>query len=167
MAEILELIGVEKVGTHGTTAALALLNDAIKKGGVMAASRVGGMSGAFIPLSEDSGMIEAAKIGALSLEKLESLTTVCSVGLDMVAIPGDIPVSSLAGIIADECALGMANGKTTGVRLIPVPGKKAGDYAVFGGLLGEAPIIDISRFSSQGIFDRGGFIPTPMQGFRN
>jgi uncharacterized protein len=167
VADILELIGVERVGAPGTTAALALLNDAIKKGGAMAASRVGGMSGAFIPVSEDAGMIRAASEGALSLDKLEALTCVCSVGLDMIAVPGDTTSATLAGIIADECAIGMMNNKTTGVRIIPVPGKKPGDLAVFGGLLGEAPVMEVSRFSSEGLVGRGGFIPTPLQGFRN
>ncbi len=167
VADILELIGVERVGAPGTTAALALLNDAIKKGGVMAASRVGGMSGAFIPVSEDAGMIRAASEGALNIEKLEALTCVCSVGLDMIAVPGDTDANTLAGIIADECALGMMNHKTTGVRIIPVPGKKPGDRAVFGGLLGEAPVMKVSGFSSEGLIRRGGFIPTPLQGFRN
>lgn len=167
VANILEEIGVDRVGAPGTTAALALLSDAVKKGGTMAASRVGGLSGAFIPVSEDDGMIRAAAEGALSLEKLESLTCVCSVGLDMVAVPGDIPVSSLAGIIADECTLGMVNNKTTGVRIIPVPGKGPGDRAVFGGLFGEAPILPVSSYGCERLIKRGGFIPTPMQGYRN
>ena len=167
MGEVLELVGLERVGAHGTTLALALVNDAIKKGGMMAASRVGGMSGAFIPLSEDANMIESAELGHLSLSKLEAITCVCSVGLDMIAIPGDIPTSTLAAIIADEAALGMVNSKTTGVRIIPVPGKKAGEWARFGGLLGETPILPVSSLSSEGIFRRGGFVPTPCQGFRN
>jgi len=167
VANILEEIGVERTGAPGTTAALALLSDAVKKGGTMAASRVGGLSGAFIPVSEDEGMIRAAAEGALCLEKLESLTCVCSVGLDMVAVPGDISVSTLAGIIADECTLGMVNNKTTGVRIIPVPGKGPGDRAVFGGLFGEAPILPVSPYGCERLIKRGGFIPTPMQGFRN
>ena len=167
VGEVLELIGLERVGAHGTTVALALMNDAIKKGGMMAASRVGGMSGAFIPVSEDANMIQSAELGHLSLAKLEALTCVCSVGLDMIAIPGDIPTSTLAAIIADEAALGMVNSKTTGVRIIPVPGKKAGEWARFGGLLGETPILPVSKLSSDGIFKRGGFVPTPCQGFRN
>lgn len=167
VGEVLELVGLEHVGAHGTTLALALVNDAIKKGGMMAASRVGGMSGAFIPVSEDASMITAAKLGHLSLAKLEALTCVCSVGLDMIAIPGDIPTSTLAAIIADEAALGMVNSKTTGVRIIPVPGKQAGDWAHFGGLLGEAPVMPISTLSSEVLFNRGGFVPTPCQGFRN
>ena len=133
----------------------------------MAASRVGGMSGAFIPVSEDASMIQSAELGHLSLAKLEALTCVCSVGLDMIAIPGDIPISTLAAIIADEAALGMVNSKTTGVRIIPVPGKKAGEWARFGGLLGETPILPVSTLSSEGLFKRGGFVPTPCQGFRN
>lgn len=167
VGDVLKLIGLKQVGTHGTTAALALLNDAIKKGGMMATSHVGGMSGAFIPVSEDAAMIESAKNGSLTFDKLESLTCVCSVGLDMVAIPGDTPVSTIAGILADECALGMVNHKTTGVRIIPVPGKAAGDMAYFGGLLGEAPIMEVHRESCEQLFQRGGFIPTPIQGFRN
>ena len=167
VANILEEIGIDRVGAPGTTTALALLSDAVKKGGTMAASRVGGLSGAFIPVSEDQGMIQAAAEGALSLEKLESLTCVCSVGLDMVAVPGDIPVTTLAGIIADECTLGMVNNKTTGVRIIPVPGKGPGERAVFGGLFGEAPILPVSSYGCERLIRRGGFIPTPMQGFRN
>ena len=150
-----------------SASSLALLSDAVKKGGTMAASRVGGLSGAFIPVSEDQGMIQAAAEGALCLEKLESLTCVCSVGLDMVAVPGDIPVTTLAGIIADECTLGMVNNKTTGVRIIPVPGKGPGERAVFGGLFGEAPILPVSSYGCERLIRRGGFIPTPMQGFRN
>ena len=167
VGEVLELVGLERVGAHGTTLALALVNDAIKKGGMMAASRIGGMSGAFIPVSEDANMIQSAELGHLSLAKLEALTCVCSVGLDMIAIPGDIPISTLAAIIADEAALGMVNAKTTGVRIIPVPGKKAGEWARFGGLLGETPILPVSTLSSEGLFRRGGFVPTPCQGFRN
>ena len=167
VANILEEIGIDRVGAPGTTTALALLSDAVKKGGTMAASRVGGLSGAFIPVSEDQGMIQAAAEGALCLEKLESLTCVCSVGLDMVAVPGDIPVTTLAGIIADECTLGMVNNKTTGVRIIPVPGKGPGERAVFGGLFGEAPILPVSSYGCERLIRRGGFIPTPMQGFRN
>ena len=167
VANILEEIGVERTGAPGTTTALALLSDAVKKGGTMAASRVGGLSGAFIPVSEDEGMIRAASEGALTLEKLESLTCVCSVGLDMIAVPGDIPHTSLTGLIADACTLGMVNNKTTGVRIIPVPGKSPGDIAVFGGLFGEAPILPVSKYGCERLVNRGGFIPTPMQGFRN
>lgn len=167
VGEVLELIGVEQIGTHGTTAALALLNDAIKKGGTMATTKVGGLSGAFIPLSEDAAMIESTKSGTLTLDKLEAMTCVCSVGLDMVAVPGDIPLATLVGIIADECALGMVNNKTTGVRIIPVPGKTTGDTAYFGGLLGEAPIIAVHDKQATGLLNRGGYIPTPVQGFRN
>ena len=167
VAEILELIGVDRTGGAGTTAALALLTDAVKKGGAMASSSLGGLSGAFIPVSEDSGMIRAVKEQALSLEKLEAMTAVCSVGLDMVAVPGDTPVSTLTGIIADEMAIGMINGKTTAVRIIPVPGKGPGDTVEWGGLLGTAVVQATSRFGCAALLARGGRIPAPMQGYRN
>jgi len=167
VARILEEMGLEVCGTHGTTAALALLNDAVKKGGVMASSHVGGLSGAFIPVSEDEGMIAAAAQGALCLDKLEAMTCVCSVGLDMIAIPGDTPAATISAIIADEAAIGVVNTKTTAVRLVPVPGKTVGDYAQFGGLLGYAPIIPVHGYSAQEFIDRGGRIPAPMHSLRN
>ena len=167
VAEILEEIGLESVGAPGTTAALALLNDQVKKGGVMASSYVGGLSGAFIPVSEDQGMIDAANSGALTLEKLEAMTCVCSVGLDMIAIPGDTTESTLAGIIADEMAIGMINQKTTAVRLIPVIGKGVGDTVEFGGLLGYAPIMPVSKYSCEKMVSRGGRIPAPIHSFKN
>jgi uncharacterized protein (UPF0210 family) len=167
VGEILEAFGLERVGTHGTIAALAVLNDSIKKGGMMATSNIGGMSGAFIPVSEDATMIEAARIGALTFDKLETMTCVCSVGLDMVAIPGDTPFETIAAIIADEGMLGVINNKTTAVRIIPVPGKKAGDFAYFGGLLGQAPIMPIHKYSSAKFIARGGHLPTPAQGLKN
>ncbi len=167
VAEILEEIGLEKVGAPGTTAALAMLNDQVKKGGVMASSYVGGLSGAFIPVSEDRGMIDAVTVGALSIEKLEAMTCVCSVGLDMIAIPGDTPASTIAGIIADEAAIGMVNQKTTAVRLIPVIGKGVGETAEFGGLLGYAPVIPVNRYSCEGFVGRGGRIPAPIHSFKN
>ena len=167
VAEILEEIGLERVGAPGTTAALAMLNDQVKKGGVMASSYVGGLSGAFIPVSEDQGMIDAVSLGALTIEKLEAMTCVCSVGLDMIAIPGDTPASTIAGIIADEAAIGMVNQKTTAVRLIPVIGKKVGDTAEFGGLLGYAPIIPVNTFSCEKFVTRGGRIPAPIHSFKN
>jgi uncharacterized protein (UPF0210 family) len=167
VAEILEALGLERTGAPGTTAALALLTDAVKKGGVMASSSVGGLSGAFIPVSEDHGMIEAVELGALSLEKLEAMTAVCSVGLDMVAVPGSTSAETLAGIIADEMAIGVVNNKTTAVRIIPVPGKEVGDKVVYGGLLGEAPIMPVSRFSSEGFIRLGGRIPAPIISLRN
>jgi len=167
VAEILEAMGIERVGAPGSTAALALLNDAMKKGGAFASSYVGGLSGAFIPVSEDQGMIRAAREGVLSLEKLEAMTAVCSVGLDMVAIPGDTPAETISAIIADEAAIGVINNKTTAVRIIPVPGKKVGDTTHFGGLLGEAPIIPISRLRSKEFIDRAGRIPAPVQGMKN
>ncbi|MDD3149438.1 MAG: PFL family protein [Candidatus Gastranaerophilales bacterium] len=167
VANILEAMGLERCGTHGTTAALAMLNDAVKKGGIMASSYVGGLSGAFIPVSEDAGMIEAAKLGALTIDKLEAMTCVCSVGLDMIAIPGNTPAETISGMIADEMAIGMINKKTTAVRLIPVPNKKVGDYAVFGGLLGEAPIISVNKFSSEKFIKRGGRIPAPIHSLNN
>ena len=167
VAEILEEIGLEYAGAPGTTAALALLNDQVKKGGVMAASYVGGLSGAFIPVSEDQGMIDAVTAGALSLEKLEAMTCVCSVGLDMIAIPGDTKATTISGIIADEMAIGMINQKTTAVRLIPVIGKTVGDTAEFGGLLGYAPIIPVNRFSCDNFVKRTGRIPAPIHSFKN
>ncbi|MHB8124841.1 MAG: DUF711 family protein [Desulfitobacteriaceae bacterium] len=167
VAEILEYMGLERCGTHGTTAALALLNDAVKKGGAMASSHVGGLSGAFIPVSEDAGMIRAIEEGALTLDKLEAMTCVCSVGLDMIAIPGDVCANTIAAIIADEAAIGMINKKTTAVRLIPAPGKKAGDRVEFGGLLGGAPVIDIHNFSSSAFVRRGGRIPAPITSLSN
>lgn len=167
VAEILQVMGLEYCGVHGSTAALAMLNDAVKKGGAMASGAVGGLSGAFIPLSEDAAMVDAAKAGALGLDKLEAMTCVCSVGLDMVAVPGDTPAETLSAIIADEMAIGMINGKTTAVRIIPVPGKRAGDFVNFGGLLGSAPIIPVNRFSSAKFIARGGNIPAPLQSLRN
>ncbi len=167
VAYILEEMGLEKCGTHGTTAALALLNDAVKKGGVMASGYVGGLSGAFIPVSEDAGMIAAAKCGALSLDKLEAMTCVCSVGLDMIAIPGDTPAETISAIIADEMAIGMINQKTTAVRIIPAVGKKVGETVEFGGLLGEAPIMPVHNFSSQEFINRGGRIPAPIHSLKN
>ena len=167
VAHILEEMGLERCGGPGSTAALALLNDAVKKGGVMATSYAGGLSGAFIPVSEDAGMIEAAAAGVLSLEKLEAMTAVCSVGLDMIAIPGDTPPETVAAIIADEAAIGVTNHKTAAVRLIPAPGKSVGDMVEFGGLLGNAPVIPVSRLSSAGLIHRGGRIPAPLQGLRN
>ncbi|MCL1819204.1 MAG: PFL family protein [Oscillospiraceae bacterium] len=167
VAEILQEMGLERAGAPGTTAAVAILNDNVKKGGIMASSYVGGMSGAFIPVSEDNAMIEAAECGALTLEKLEAMTCVCSVGLDMVAIPGDTPDSTISGIIADEMAIGMINGKTTAVRIIPVYGKTVGDEALFGGLLGRAPIMQVNRFGCDDFINRGGRIPPPVHSFRN
>jgi len=167
VALILEQMGLEKCGAHGTTAALALLNDAVKKGGVMASSHVGGLSGAFIPVSEDAGMIEAVKCGALSLDKLEAMTCVCSVGLDMIAVPGDTPAHTLSAIIADEAAIGVVNNKTTAVRIIPVCGKKAGDTVEFGGLLGGGVIMPVNRFSNKVFIERGGRIPAPIHSLRN
>ncbi|MCD8157232.1 MAG: PFL family protein [Clostridiales bacterium] len=167
VAEILEEIGLERAGAPGTTAALAMLNDQVKKGGIMASSYVGGLSGAFIPVSEDQGMIDAVQEGALTLEKLEAMTCVCSVGLDMIAIPGDTPATTISGIIADEMAIGMVNQKTTAVRLIPVIGKGVGEQAEFGGLLGYAPIIPVNRFSCETFVSRGGRIPAPVHSFKN
>jgi len=167
VSDILELIGVDCTGAPGTTAALALLTDAVKKGGAMASSSVGGLSGAFIPVSEDAGMIAAVEAGALSLAKLEAMTTVCSVGLDMVAVPGDTSVATLTGIIADEMAIGMVNNKTTAVRIIPVPGKGAGEKVEWGGLLGTAIVQDPGRFSCAVLHARGGRIPAPIQSYRN
>jgi UPF0210 protein CBFG_00097 len=167
VAEILQEIGLERVGAPGTTAALALLNDQVKKGGVMASSYVGGLSGAFIPVSEDQGMIDAVNAGALTLEKLEAMTCVCSVGLDMIAIPGDTSEETIAGIIADEAAIGMINQKTTAVRVIPVIGKKEGEVVEFGGLLGYAPIMPVNGFSCEKFVNRGGRIPAPIHSFKN
>lgn len=167
VARILEEIGLERVGTHGSTAALALLNDAVKKGGAMASSYVGGLSGAFIPLSEDQGMIEAAELGAITIDKLEAMTSVCSVGLDMIAVPGDTPAETLSAIIADEAAIGMINKKTTAVRIIPVAGKGVGDSVNFGGLLGRAPIVAVNKFSSARFIKRRGRIPSPLQALIN
>lgn len=167
VAEILQEIGLEKAGAPGTTAALALLNDQVKKGGVMASSYVGGLSGAFIPVSEDQGMIEAAECGALTIEKLEAMTCVCSVGLDMIAIPGDTPASTISGIIADEAAIGMINQKTTAVRIIPVIGKTVGDSVEFGGLLGYAPVMPVNRYSCAQFISREGRIPAPIHSFKN
>jgi uncharacterized protein (UPF0210 family) len=167
VARILEEMGLETAGTHGTTAALAMLTDMVKKGGVMASTHVGGFSGAFIPVSEDEGMIAAVRSGSIGLDKLEAMTSVCSVGLDMIAIPGDTPASTIAAIIADEMAIGMVNQKTTAVRLIPVPGKKEGDWAEFGGLLGGAPVMPVNSAGSAAFISRGGRIPAPIHSFRN
>ena len=167
VAGIFQAMGLEHAGAHGTTAALAMLNDAVKKGGIMASSHVGGLSGAFIPVSEDAGMIEAATRGCLTFDKLEAMTCVCSVGLDMIAIPGDTPASTIAGIIADEMAIGMINKKTTAVRLIPAVGKNVGDKIYFGGLLGEAPIMPVNQLSSAGFVNRGGRIPAPIHSLNN
>lgn len=167
VAHILEEMGLECCGCHGTTAALALLNDAVKKGGVMASSHVGGLSGAFIPVTEDAGMIDAARCGALSITKLEAMTAVCSVGLDMINIPGDTPAEVISAIIADEAAIGMVNSKTTAVRVIPAIGKKVGDELSFGGLLGSGPIMPVSTYSPLKFISRGGRIPAPMQSLKN
>ena len=167
VARILEEMGLEVCGTHGTTAALAMLNDAVKKGGVMASSHVGGLSGAFIPVSEDEGMIEAAINGKISIDKLEAMTCVCSVGLDMIAIPGDTPAETISAIIADEAAIGVINNKTTAVRIIPAPGKDVGDMIEFGGLLGSAPVMPVHPESSRDFIQRGGRIPAPMHSLRN
>ena len=167
VARILEEMGLETCGTHGTTAALALLNDAVKKGGVMASSHVGGLSGAFIPVSEDEGMIAAAQSGVLTLDKLEAMTCVCSVGLDMIAVPGDTTAATLSAIIADEAAIGMVNNKTTAVRLIPAPGKQVGDVVEFGGLLGSAPVMPVHQSSAESFIARGGRIPAPLHSLRN
>jgi len=167
VARILEEIGLETAGAHGTTAALALLTDMVKKGGIMASARVGGFSGAFIPITEDEGMIAAVKKGAITLDKLEAMTCVCSVGLDMIPIPGDTSAATIAAIIADEMAIGMINNKTTAARLIPVPGKKAGDWAQFGGLLGGSPVMAVNSAKSDAFINRGGWIPAPIHSFRN
>ena len=167
VARILEEMGLETCGTHGTTAALALLNDAVKKGGVMASNHVGGLSGAFIPVSEDEGMIAAAESGVLSLSKLEAMTCVCSVGLDMIAIPGETSADTIAAIIADEAAIGMVNSKTTAVRILPAPGKDVGDRIEMGGLLGSAPVMPVIESSSADFIARGGRIPAPLQSLKN
>lgn len=167
VAQVLEEIGLEQVGTHGTTAALAMLNDAVKKGGIMACNAVGGLSGAFIPVSEDAGMIDAVNAGRLDISKLEAMTAVCSVGLDMIAVPGDTPAETISGMIADEAAIGMINNKTTAVRVIPVKGKKVGDTVEFGGLLGHAPIMPVNSASSAKMIHRGGRIPAPIHSFKN
>ena len=167
VAHVLEAMGLEVVGTHGTTAALALLNDAVKKGGVMACSHVGGLSGAFIPVSEDVGMINAVLNGSLNLEKLEAMTAICSVGLDMIAVPGDTPAEIISAMIADESAIGVINNKTTAVRIIPAPGCKVGDLVEFGGLLGTAPVMNINKYSSMEFINRGGRIPAPIHSFKN
>ena len=167
VARILEEMGLQTCGTHGTTAALAMLTDMVKKGGVMASTHVGGFSGAFIPVSEDEGMVAAVKSGSISLDKLEAMTCVCSVGLDMIPLPGDTSSSTIAAIIADEMAIGMVNNKTTAVRVIPVPGKKAGDWAEFGGLLGGSPIMAVNNAKSDDFINRGGRIPAPIHSFKN
>ena len=167
VAHILEEIGLESCGTHGTTACLAMLNDAVKKGGVMASSHVGGLSGAFIPVSEDAGMIDAAVCGSLSLDKLEAMTAVCSVGLDMIVIPGDTPVDTISAIIADEAAIGMVNSKTTAVRVIPAIGMKEGEVLEFGGLCGSGPVMSVNKYSSSKFISRGGRIPAPLQSLKN
>ena len=167
VARIIEEMGIEGCGGPGTTAALAMLTDMVKKGGVMASTNVGGLSGAFIPVSEDEGMINAVKTGSICLEKLEAMTTVCSVGLDMIAIPGDTPATTISGIMADEFAIGMVNSKTTAVRIIPAPGKKAGEWVEFGGLLGGMPCMNVSKFSCADFINRGGRIPAPIHSFRN
>jgi uncharacterized protein (UPF0210 family) len=167
VAHILEEIGLDCVGGHGTTAALAMLNDAVKKGGVMASGSVGGLSGAFIPVSEDIGMIKAAEKGAITLSKLEAMTCVCSVGIDMVAVPGDTPATTISGMIADEAAIGMINNKTTAVRVIPVPGKGVGESVEFGGLLGNAPIMEVSPYGCSSFISRGGRMPAPIHSNKN
>lgn len=167
VANVIEAFGIEHIGAHGSTLAVALLMDAVKKGGAMASGNVGGLSGTFIPVSEDEGMIDAVQVGALSLDKLEALTSVCSVGLDMFAIPGDTPAETINAIIADELAIGIINNKTTAVRVIPVPGKKAGDTVVFGGLLGTAPVMAVNRFSAKDFLKRGGRLPAPVTSMRN
>ncbi|PEG94187.1 PFL family protein [Lactobacillus sp. UMNPBX10] len=167
VAEVLEEIGVAQVGTHGTTAALAMLNDAVKKGGIMACSHVGGLSGAFIPVSEDAGMIKAVNAGKLNISKLEAMIAVCSFGLDMIAIPGDTPKETISAMIADEAAIRMINNKTTAVRVIPAPGKKVGDTVEFGGLLGYAPVMAVNKAASTAMINRGGLIPTPIHSFKN
>lgn len=167
IARIFQEMGLEQTGTHGTTAALCMLNDAVKKGGIMASTHVGGLSGAFIPVTEDEGMVEALNAGALTIDKLEAMTCVCSVGLDMVPVPGDTPAETLSAIIADEAAIGMANNKTTAVRVIPVPGKTVGEWAEFGGLLGGSPIMAVHKHSSVDFINRGGRIPAPVHSFKN
>ena len=167
VARILEEMGLERVGAHGTTAALAVLNDAVKKGGLMACSHVGGLSGSFIPVSEDIGMIEAVQLGAISLDKLEAMTAICSVGLDMVAVPGDTPASTLSAMIADEAAIGVMNSKTTAVRVIPAVGLGVGETVEFGGLLGRAPVLPVNGFGNAAFVARGGRIPAPVHSFKN
>jgi uncharacterized protein (UPF0210 family) len=167
VADILEEMGLSCAGTHGTTAALALLNDAVKKGGIMASSHVGGLSGAFIPVSEDAGMIAAAENGVLTLSKLEAMTCVCSVGLDMIAVPSDVSAETISAIIADEAAIGVVNNKTTAVRIIPAPGKSVGDRIDFGGLLGMAPVMPVTPGDSAEFIARGGRIPAPLHSLRN
>jgi uncharacterized protein (UPF0210 family) len=167
VARILEEMGLEAAGTHGTTAALAMLTDMVKKGGVMASTHVGGFSGAFIPVSEDEGMVASVKNGHITLDKLEAMTCVCSVGLDMIPLPGDTSAATIAAIIADEMAIGMVNNKTTAVRVIPVPGKKAGHWAEFGGLLGGSPVMAVNSAASDIFINRGGRIPAPIHSFRN
>jgi len=167
VADILELLGVERTGTHGSTLALAVLTDAVKKGGAMATSAAGGMSGAFIPVSEDAGMVAAVRAGALGLDKIEAMTAVCSVGMDMIAVPGDTSPETLAALIGDELAIGMVNAKTTAVRVIPVPGKQAGDSVDYGGLLGTAAVMPVHRFGSSVLVHRGGQVPAPLQSLRN
>ncbi len=167
VAHILEEMGLERCGTHGTTACLALLNDAVKKGGIMASSHVGGLSGAFIPVSEDAGMIDAARLGALQLDKLEAMTAVCSVGLDMIAIPGNTPASTISAIIADEISIGVVNNKTTAVRIIPAIGKTVGDEVEYGGLFGSAPVMSVHEYSAEKFINRGGRIPAPLHSLRN
>lgn len=167
VAEVLEAIGLSNVGVHGTTAALAMLNDAVKKGGIMACSHVGGLSGAFIPVSEDAEMINSVENGSLHFDKLEAMTSVCSVGLDMIAIPGDTDAAVISGMMADEAAIGMINNKTTAVRVIPVPGKEVGDTVEFGGLLGHAPIMDVGKGSAEEMINRGGTMPAPIHSFKN
>jgi uncharacterized protein (UPF0210 family) len=167
VAEIIEVMGIERCGAPGTTAALALLNDAVKKGGAFASSSVGGLSGSFIPVSEDAGMIRAVQEGALTLEKLEAMTAVCSVGLDMIAVPGDTPEGIIAGIMADELAIGMVNHKTTGVRILPIPGGRPGDTIEFGGLLGSAVVMEVGRFTGESFIARGGRIPPPLGSLTN
>jgi uncharacterized protein (UPF0210 family) len=167
VADILQTMGLERVGAHGTTAALLLLTDAVKKGGLMASSSVGGLSGAFIPVSEDRGMIEAVRLGALTLDKLEAMTSICSVGLDMVAIPGDTPPAVVSGILADQMAIGVMNSKTTAARLLPIPGSKPGDIFEWGGLLGDAIVMDVNRYSPEKFIGLGGKIPAPVHAYRN
>jgi len=167
VARILEAMGVDRAGAHGSTLAVALLMDAVKKGGAMASGNVGGLSGTFLPVSEDLGMVEAVRSGALSLDKLESLTSVCSVGLDMIAVPGDTSAEKVSAIIADELSIGIVNNKTEGVRIIPAQGKKAGDMVEFGGLLGKAPVMEVSDYSSENLISRGGRLPSPILSLRN
>jgi uncharacterized protein (UPF0210 family) len=167
VARIIESFGIEKIGAHGSTCAVALLMDAVKKGGAMASGNVGGLSGTFIPISEDRGMIEAVQSSALSLDKLESLTSVCSVGLDMFGVPGNTPPETINAIIADELAIGVINNKTTAVRIIPVPGAKAGDLVRYGGLWGDVPIMKVNRFSAKNFIGRGGRFPAPVTSMRN